>query len=364
MLVKFGDLSREFEEIGQEINAAISRVLRRGWFILGPEVEAFEDAFAAYLNITYCVGCASGTEAIALALMACDVGAGDEVITVAHTAVPTVSAISMVGAQPIFVDVDPDTCLMDVTRVEAAISAHTHAIVPVHLYGQCVNMEPLLSIANRYGIPVIEDCAQAHGARHKEQMAGTMGLLGAFSFYPSKNLGCYGDGGMVVTNDETLAKKLRMLRSYGQRQRYYHEIKGINSRLDELQAAILMVKLPYLNHWNERRRRIANMYHNRFQELPVVLPSEMENNYHVYHIYAIQTPKRDALREYLEQQGVQTLIHYPIPVHQQKAYLMSVKEALPSTESVAGQILSLPIYPQMRESEVTMVIETIERFFT
>ncbi len=364
MLVEFGDLSREFEEIGQEINAAISHVLNRGWFILGPEVEAFEEAFAAYLSISCSVGCASGTEAIALALMACDVGPGDEVITVAHTAVPTVSAISMVGAQPIFVDINPSSCLMDVTRVEAAITTHTHAIVPVHLYGQCVNMEPLLSLANRFGIPVIEDCAQAHGARYKERMAGTMGLLGAFSFYPSKNLGCYGDGGMVVTNDEILAKKLRMLRNYGQRQRYFHDIKGINSRLDELQAAILRVKLPYLNLWNERRRRIANMYHSRFQQLPLVLPLEMESNYHVYHIYAIQTPKRDALREYLEQQGVQTLIHYPIPVHQQKAYSTNIKGVLSSTEGVAGQIFSLPIFPQMRENEVVTVIETIERFFT
>lgn len=208
MLVKFGDLSREFDEIGQEITAAVSRVLRRGWFVLGPEVEGFENAFAAHLNINYCVGCASGTEAIALALMACNVGPGDEVITVAHTAVPTVSAISMVGAQPIFVDIHPNTCLMDVTRVVEAITPCTRAIVPVHLYGQCVDMDPLLSIANRYSIPIIEDCAQAHGARYKEQIAGTMGLLGAFSFYPSKNLGCYGDGGMIVTNDETLAKSL------------------------------------------------------------------------------------------------------------------------------------------------------------
>ena len=365
MQVKFGNIAVEYQEISQEIDGAISRVLARGWFVLGPEVEAFEKTFVSYLNTSYCVGCASGTEAIALALMACEVGPGDEIITVAHTAVPTVSAISMVGAHPVFVDIHPNTCLMNVAEVRAAITSRSRAILPVHLYGQCVDMDPLVEVARRHRIPIVEDAAQAHGAVYKGRKAGTMGLMGCFSFYPSKNLGCYGDGGAVVTSDKALYEKLKMLRNYGQRQRYYHEIKGINSRLDELQAAILNVKLHYLDSWNERRRCIAQMYNNGLQGLPVVTPTEVEGRYHVYHLYVVQTEQRAALQEFLGDQGVQTLIHYPVPVHRQAAYteLGYAQGSLPVTERVAERILSLPMYPHLRDDEVTTVINGVRRFF-
>ena len=359
--VKSGDLAREYRDIKDEIDQAVARILSRGWFILGPEVEAFERAFAQYLGVNYCVGVASGTDAIALALLACEVGPGDEVITVSHTAVPTVSAISMVGARPRFVDICPDTYLLDVRQVETAITPRTRGIVPVHLYGQCVDMDPLLELAGGYSIPIIEDCAQAHGATYKGQKVGTMGLMGAFSFYPSKNLGCYGDGGAVVTNDAELYDKLKMLRNYGQRERYYHEIKGINSRLDELQAAILGVKLRHLDTWIKRRRLIAQMYNTRLHDLPITTPVEAPNCLHVYHLYVVQSAQRDRLQNLLGEQGVETLIHYPMPVHRQAAYadLGYADGTLPITEATAQRVLSLPIYPQMTEDEIATVINAI-----
>ena len=363
--VKLGDLAREYQEIQGPIDEAIARVLSRGWFILGPEVEAFEAVFADFVGVPYCIGCASGTEAIALALMACDVGPSDEVITVAHTAVPTVTAISMTGARPVFVDIHSETCLMDVAQVEAAITRHTRAIVPVHLYGQCADMEPLLALSQRYGIPIIEDCAQAHGAQYKGRRAGSIGKLGAFSFYPSKNLGCYGDGGAVVTGDSDLAQQLKMLRNYGQRQRYYHETKGLNSRLDEIQAAILGVKINHLDRWNKRRQSIARIYNDGLRELPVTIPTEAKHAEHIYHLYVIQVEQRDALQEYLAQRGVQALVHYPIPVHRQTAYadLGIGPGSLPVTECVAERVLSLPMYPQIGDDEIFAVIESIVRFF-
>ncbi len=363
--IRFGDLRREYNELHSEIDAAVQRVLRSGWFILGQAVESFEKAFATYLGVPYCVGCASGTEAIALALMAADVGPGDEVITVAHTAVPTISAISMVGARPVFVDIRPDTCLMDVRLVQAAITSRTRAILPVHLYGQCVDMDPLLALANRYAIPVIEDCAQAHGATYQDRKAGCMGLMAAFSFYPSKNLGCYGDGGAVVTSDPALRDKLQRLRNYGQRQRYYHDSIGINSRLDEIQAAILAVKLPHLEVWNRRRRQIADVYAAGLAGLPVELPVEASQGMHVYHLYVIQSPERDQLQSFLAERDIQSLIHYPVPVHLQLAYahLDYAAGSLPVTEHIAATILSLPIYPQLRDAEVRSVVQAIEEFY-
>lgn len=363
--VKFGDLLREYQTLRSEIDVAIAEVLSRGWFVLGPAVEAFEGEFASYLGSEYCVGVASGTEALALALMACGVGRDDEVITVAHTAVPTVSAISLVGARPIFVDISPETCLMEVGCVEAVITPRTRAIVPVHLYGQCVDMAALLEVAARHAIPIIEDAAQAHGAMDRGRNAGTIGLMGCFSFYPSKNLGGYGDGGAVVTSDAMLSEKLRMLRNYGQWRRYHHKIKGINSRLDELQAAILRAKLRYLDEWNRRRRRIAQMYDHGLNGLPIVTPTEAEGRRHVYHLYVIQSAKRDALQRFLDEQGVQTLVHYPVPVHRQEAYveLGYAKGSLPVTERVADAVLSLPIYPQLRDDEIRAVIDAVRRFF-
>lgn len=364
--IPFGDLAREYQEIRHKIDPAVARVLSRGWFVLGPEVDAFEQAFAQYLGSEYCVGVASGTEALALALMASDVGPGDEVITVSHTAVPTATAISMTGATPVFVDICSDTYLMDVSRVEAALTPRTRAIVPVHLYGQCVEMTPLLTLANRHDLPVIEDCAQAHGAADHSRKAGTMGAMGCFSFYPSKNLGAYGDGGAVVTSDAGLAEQLRMLRNYGQRRRYEHTIKGLNSRLDDVQAAILSTKLAFLDDWNERRRRIASLYRESLKDLPVRAPAERPDCHHVYHLFVLQTDQRDDLQAFLAEQGIRTLIHYPIPIHLQQAYqdLGHTKGRFPVTEQAVERIVSLPLYPQLRDDEVAYVIDSIRRFFT
>ena len=366
MQIKFGDLQREYAELQPELDEAVLRVTRSGWFILGRELEQFEAAFAAYLGAAHCIGCASGTDAVALALMAAGVGPGDEVLTVAHTAVPTISALSMVGARPVFVDIRPDTCLMDVEQVEAAITPRTRAILPVHLYGQCADMHPLLAIGRRRGIPVIEDCAQAHGATYGGRKAGTMGLIAAFSFYPSKNLGCYGDGGAVVTNDPATAEKLRMLRNYGQRRRYHHEIVGINSRLDELQAAILSVKLPRLDAWNRRRRQIAALYTAGLADLPLQTPVERPAGGHVYHLYVIRAGERDRLQAFLAGRDIQTLIHYPIPAHLQPAYahLGYVEGCLPETERAAQTILSLPIYPQLSDDEAGRIVGAIREFYT
>lgn len=359
--IPFGDLAREYRDIKPEIDRAVARVLKSGWFVLGPEVEKFERDFAAAVGSPFSVGVASGTEAIALALMAIGVGPGDQVITVAHTAVPTVTGISMTGATPRFVECRGDTCLINVARVAAAITPHTKAILPVHLYGQCVEMEPLLALAAQHKLPIIEDCAQATGATSKNRAAGTMGVMGCFSFYPSKNLGCYGDGGAITVSDPKMADSLRMLRNYGQKKRYHHVTRGINSRLDELQAAILGAKLPHVNAWNERRRQIAARYTEGLRGLPLQLPVEAPGQRHVYHLYVVQTPRRDDLQSHLTTKKVQTLIHYPIPVHRQEAY--AVKQALPTTERVAGEVLSLPMYPQLTDDEVERVIKAVREFF-
>ncbi|MDD5216779.1 MAG: DegT/DnrJ/EryC1/StrS family aminotransferase [Candidatus Omnitrophica bacterium] len=364
MEIKFGDLSREYQQIHGEIDEAIGRVLSRGWFVLGDELKKFEDGFARYLGIQHCVGVANGTEAIALALKACGVGLHDEVLTVSHTATPTVSAISMIGAKPVFVDIDPKTMLMDVGQVERSLTSKTRAVVPVHLYGQCVDMDPLLEISKRHHLFVVEDCAQATGATYQERPAGTMGHLGAFSFYPCKNLGCYGDGGAITTGDTNLADRLRMLRNYGQRKRYHNEIVGYNSRLDEIQAAVLNVKLHYLDLWNERRRQIAKRYNEGLAHLVLETPAEAEGNRHVYHLYAIRVKSRDGLQKYLREKGVETLIHYRVPVHLQQAYaeLEYPKGCFPITESVAREVLSLPLYVQLGNEEVQYVISTLKSY--
>lgn len=363
--MRFGDLSREYAEIRDEIDTVLRRVLERGWFVLGPEVEAFEREFGVYCDGLACVGTASGTDAIALALRALEIGPGDQVLTASHTAIATAAAISMVGAVPCFVDCRPDTGLMDVAQVERAIGAGTRAIIPVHLYGQCVDMDPLLEIAGRRAIPVVEDCAQAHGAMDRGRKAGTMGTLGCYSFYPSKNLGCYGDGGAVVTADRVLASRLRRLRNYGQRDRYVQETLGINSRLDEMQAAILRVKLRYLDRWNDQRRRLAATYSSGLAGLPLETPVEAPHARHVYHLYVVQAERRDALQAFLDGAGIQTLVHYPVPIHLQRPYVDGryPPGTLPATERVAQRVLSLPLYPQLPEPEAREVIRVTRQFF-
>lgn len=359
--VPFGDLKLHYQSIKEEIDVAVNRVLESGYYILGPELKTFEENFAKYLGAKYVVGCASGTEAIYLALAAAGVTYGDEVIVVAHTAVPTINAISMTGAQPVFVDIDPQTYVMDVTKVAAAITSRTKAVVPVHLYGQMVEMEPLLKLAAQHNIPVIEDVAQATGARYKNAIAGTLGAFGAYSFYPSKNLGAFGDGGAVCTNSQQGYEKLLKLRNYGQSKRYYHDEVGINSRLDEVQSAILSAQLPHLEEWNTRRREIASIYTEGLHD---VVFTPVAHHHHVYHLYVIQTGDRAGMQQYLSDKGVGTLIHYPVPAHQQQAYQYRgfKRGTLPATEYAVDRILSLPMFPQLTNDQVAYVIQQVRDY--
>jgi dTDP-3-amino-3,4,6-trideoxy-alpha-D-glucose transaminase len=345
-----------------QIDAAARRVLESGRFILGPEVRAFEEEFAAWLGVEHTVGVASGTDAIHLALRACGIGPGDEVITVAHTAVATVVAVEMAGARPVLVDVDPETYTMDPAACRAAISPRTKAILPVHLYGHPADMTALGEIARRHGLLLVEDCAQAHGARIEGTLVGTFGEVACFSFYPTKNLGAFGDGGAVVTRDAALAERVRRLRNYGQTSRYRHESRGFNSRLDELQAAILRVRLVYLDEFNAARRQVAAAYAKHLRG--VSPPVERPGAYHVYHLYVVRHQRRDALREHLRARGVGTLIHYPTPAHLQPAYadLGYRPGSLPLTEQVACEIVSLPLYVGMGEEEVRAVCAAIAEF--
>ena len=333
-----------------EIDEAIRRVLDSGWYILGKEVAAFEQEFAAYVGVAHAVGVASGTDAIVLALRAAGVGAGDLVFTVSHTAVATVAAVELCGARPVYVDIDPVTFTMEPARLETALqvtNGRAKAVLPVHLYGQTANMTAIGEIARRHGLILIEDCSQAHGARWNGQMAGTFGHLATFSFYPTKNLGALGDGGAVVTSDAALAEQVRLLREYGWKERYVSAVPGTNSRLDEIQAAILRAKLPSLDSDNARRREIACAYHRLLADSALDLPQTGAEATHVFHQYVIRTTRRDELRAYLRAAEIGTLIHYPVPVHLQPAYAHYATLALPETESAAREVLSLPLYPEL-----------------
>ena len=347
-----------------EIDAAISGVLDGGWYILGREVEAFEKEFTASLGLTHAVGVANGTDAIQLALRACGVGPGDGVITVSHTAVATVAAVELVGALPILVDIDPATYTIDCDALEHALRREwgipLKAVIAVHLYGQPADMPRICQIAQRHGIIVIEDCAQAHGASLLGRPIGTWGQAATFSFYPTKNLGALGDGGAVVTNDARLAERMRVLREYGWRDRYVSDEPGMNSRLDEMQAAILRVKLRYLGCENERRIQIASTYHSALNDTGLTLPVCMPDAVHVYHQYVVRSTERLALRNRLGEEGVGTLIHYPVPVHLQPAYRGRVRHlVMDRTEEAARQVLSLPMYPELNLDQVYTVAQTI-----
>ena len=348
----------------EEIDAAIARVMESGRYILGQEVAAFEQEFAAYIGVRYGIGVGSGTEALHIALKACGIQPGDEVITVSHTAVATVAAIQLCGARPILIDIDPQTFVIDANRIERAITSRTKVILPVHLYGNVADMQSIRSIADRHGLLIVEDCAQSHGATYGGQKSGALGNLAAFSFYPTKNLGAFGDAGMVVTNDPELSDRVRLLREYGWRQRYVSEIPGFISRLDELQAAILSVKLKHLEQWNEERRKKAKIYSGMLSPLGIVCPSEGLGVKHVYHLYVIRTRERDALQAFLKKKGIQTLIHYPVPIHLQKAYkdLGYRHGDLPLTEQCSLEILSLPFFPELKECEIGEVAESIRSF--
>ena len=355
------DLKRQYASIQDEVDRAVARVLDQGYFILGEEVAAFEREFACYCGVAHAVGVGSGTEALHLALAACGVGPGDEVITVSHTAVATVAAIELVGARPVLVDIDAERYTMDPQQVASAVTPRTRAVVPVHLYGCPVDLTPIMDIARQHGLFVVEDCAQAHGALYGGQRVGSWGHIAAFSFYPTKNLGAYGDGGAIVTDDAPLAERARLLRQYGWQERYVSAIKGLNSRLDELQAAVLRVKLRHLEAWNGQRRRLASLYDERLAGSGVTLPCEPQDGMHVYHLYVVRYPRRDELRAFLRERGIGTLIHYPVPVHLQPAYrdLGYGPGSLPVTEAIAGEVLSLPMYPELREDEATIVATAV-----
>jgi len=372
-VVPFLDLKKQYKEIEGEIFSAVKRVFEKCRFILGEEVSAFEEEFARYCNVQYGVGVDSGTDALYLALKAVGVGEGDEVITVAHTFISTALAISFTGAKPIFVDIDPTTYTMDPYALEHFIKSREakgkrrrmKAILPVHLYGHSAEMDAIMEIANRYHLPVIEDACQAHGAMYQGKKVGSFGLLGCFSFYPTKNLGGYGDGGVVVTKSKKLYETLRLLRCYGERKKYHHFIKGGNHRLDEIQAAMLRIKLRYLDRWNEGRREKAQIYKKMLEGSKVICPLERELSQHVYHLFVIRTKKRNALQTFLKKKGIETLIHYPIPIHLQKAYkdLGYQRGDLPLTERSAQEVLSLPFSQGITESEIEEVAHQIRCFF-
>lgn len=367
MLIPPFSLQRQNRLLSRELKEAIARVIKKGNFILGEEVEKFEEEFAAFIGTKYAVGVGSGTDALFLSLLSLDIGPGDEVITLSNTAVPTCSAISMAGAKPVFVDIDSTYYTMDVKQVEAAISPRTRAIMPVHLFGQSVEMGGLKKVAQKHSLAIVEDACQAHGTEYRRKKAGSLGLLGAFSFYPTKNLGSFGDGGLITTDDESLAKKIRKLRFYGMEDKktYWHPIKGVNSRLDEVQAAILRVKLPYLNSWNERRRQIAAKYMELLPGDLISLPEEAQYGRHNFHLFVIRTEKREGLQSFLHEKKIITGVHYALPVHLQGAYkeLGYKKGSLPVTERYAGQILSLPMFPELKDGEVEYVARKIKAFF-
>ena len=361
LTVPFGDLKRQYESIRAELDEAAARAMSSGWYILGPEVRAFEEEFAAFCGVSHAVGVGSGTDALQLALVALGVGEGDEVITVANAGVPGTVAILQAGAHPVFVDVDERGYNLDPAALEAAITPRTRAIMPVHLYGRTAELGPILAIAERHGIPVVEDCAQAHGATYQGRSVGSTGACGCFSFYPTKNLGALGDGGMVVTDDAALAEKLRRLRQYGWERKYYSaEPGGANSRLDELQAALLRVKLRHLPRWNDQRRQWAEIYDDLLVGVDVTLPEAPRDGEHVYHLYVVRSPQRDRLQAALRERGIGTDIHYPLPAHQQPIYTqLAPAGGLPVTERLAREVLSLPIYPELTQAEVEAVAAAV-----
>jgi dTDP-4-amino-4,6-dideoxygalactose transaminase len=371
-MIPFVDLQAQYRAIKLEIDEAIARVVESAAFILGREVEAFEAAFAEYLGAKFCVGVSSGTAAIQLAVTACGVGAGDEVIVPANTFFATAEAVSTAGATPVFVDADPVSYTIDPAKIEAAITERTRAIIPVHLYGQAADLNPVFEIAARHNLSVIEDAAQAHGSLYKGRRVGALGRANCFSFYPGKNLGAYGEGGAVVTDDAEVARRVRLLRDHGSEQKYRHDIVGYNFRLEGIQGAVLNVKLKYLDGWNDLRRAHAASYHELLSVAggggdagrALMLPRELPYAHHIYHLYVVQTDERDALQKHLAAAGVQTGIHYPVPVHLQPAYASLRHSAgdFPEAERQAARVLSLPMFPELTPEQIERVAEAVRSF--
>lgn len=359
------DAKAQYNAIKDEIRPALDEVLESGNYIMGPAVHRLEQAVAKYCDVKHAIGVANGTDALLLTLDALGIGPGDEVITTPFTFFATAEAVSQLGGTPVFIDIEPDTYNMDVSKIEAAITDKTKAIIPVHIFGHPVHMDPLMEIAEKYGLHVIEDACQAMGSEYREKRAGSIGTAGCFSFFPTKNLGGFGDGGMVITNDDELARKIRILRVHGSSPKYYHSMIGYNSRLDSLQAAMIEVKLPYLDGWNASRREKAEIYRQGLQGLPLQLPAETDNAYAIYHLYIIQTDKRAELMEYLSEHGISSGIYYPVPLHLQEVYrgLGYEEGCMPEAEKAADGTMALPLYPEMSGEDQQYVIEIVRRFY-
>jgi dTDP-4-amino-4,6-dideoxygalactose transaminase len=364
-VIPFLDVGASYRELRSELDAAYERVMGAGWFILGKEVAAFEEEFAAYCGVRHCVSVGNGLDALYLTLKATGVGSGDEVIVPANTFIATWLAVSYAGAIPVAVEPDLATYNLDAERARQALTPRTKAVIPVHLYGQPADMDPLLDLAGRHGLTVIEDAAQAHGARYRSRRTGSLGHAGCFSFYPGKNLGAYGDGGAITTNDPALADRLRLLRNYGSRRKYQSEVTGVNSRLDELQAAFLRVKLRKLDEWNERRTHLVAGYRRALGERPGIhLPEVVEGAESVWHLFVVRLPHRDALQQHLARAGIDSLIHYPTPPHRSGAYAAGGWKGgpLPLTERLAQEVLSLPLGPHLSETDVALVGAAVRSF--
>ena len=363
MKVDVFSLKKQYEDIKDEIKGPVDKVITSGGFILGEDVKLFEQEFPDYCGVKHGVGVNSGTDALFLACLACGIGKGDEVIVMPYTYIATALGISMAGATPVFVDIEEKTYNIDISKIEKAITKKTKAILPVHLYGHPADMDPIMEIAARHKLKVIEDCAQAHGALYKNKKVGSFGDAACFSFYPTKNLGAFGDGGMVITDSEDIKQRLLLLRDYGRKGRYEHILKGYNSRLDTLQAAILRVKLKHLDEWDEKRRKNASLYTKLFKEnkIDVVCPYEADYAKHVYHLYAVRVKNRKDVMEKLAEKGIRTLIHYPIPIHLQDAYkdLGHKKGDFPVSEKCCEEILTLPMYPELPEEEIKYVVQVL-----
>jgi dTDP-4-amino-4,6-dideoxygalactose transaminase len=357
------DLKKQYQGLKDEILNEVAQALDGMQLFLGKNVQAIEADFAAYCGAKFGIGVGSGTDALHIALRACGIGPGDEVITVAHTFIATTEAIILAGAKPVFVDINPETYNIDTAQIKKKINGHTKAILPVHLYGQPADMEPIWKLAKAHNLRVIEDSCQGHGAEYKGKRTGSLGDIGCFSFYFTKNLGAYGEAGIITTSDPELAKQCRILRDHGQDAKYYHAVMGVNGRLDEIQAAILKVKLPHLDEWIEKRRNIAKAYE---AGLPgeLIKPGEMPGAKHVYHLYVIRTPERDRLKEFLDSKGIASGMHYPVPVHLQDAWRRygGGEYSLPVTEKITKEILSLPIYPELGEEEIDHICGCVREF--
>lgn len=362
MNIQMVDVVTQYRRIKPEIDAAIQAVLDSGHYVLGEAVKEFEENVARYLNVQHAVGCASGTDALQLALMALDIGPGDEVVTTPHTFIATAEAIVLLGATPVYVDIDPATYTIDPAQIEAVITKKTRAIIPVHLYGHAADMDPILAVARQHGLAVIEDTAQAIGATYKGRKVGGLGTIGCVSFYPSKNLGAYGDGGLVVTNDDTLGERIRMIANHGSRVRYRHELLGVNSRLDSIQAAILNVKLKYLDEWNEVRRKAAQKYNSLLEDTGVVRPVEAPYARHIYHQYTLRVRNRDKVTQHLTSKKIPNAIYYPIPLHQQEALrgIGNAHQSFPATEKAAAEVLSLPMHTELTDAQQEYIVAAVK----